>query len=148
MKKRSESGFTLIELVMVIVILGILSAFALPRFADLGTEARISSLQGAYGAVKSASSIAHSDFVINQNNPTILEGTSIDMTFGYPSGTIANGIGDAAQITTNDFDITAASNTVTVQPKGALTPASCQFTYTAASSTSAPTFTAPVITGC
>ena len=36
---RKEKGFTLIELVMVIVILGILAAFALPRFADLGGEA-------------------------------------------------------------------------------------------------------------
>ena len=148
MKNKSEAGFTLIELVMVIVILGILAAFALPRFADLGTEARVSALQGAYGAVKSATSIVHSDFLINQNNPTVIEGVSINMTHGYPSSTITNGIGDAAQITTNDFDISATINTVTIQAKGALTAANCQFTYTAAGAASPPTITAPLIAGC
>lgn len=148
MKNKSMSGFTLIELVMVIVILGILAAFALPRFADLGTEARISALQSAHGAVKSAASIVHSDFLINQNNPTVVEGLSINITHGYPSAEIANGIGGAAQVTTNDFDISATANTMTVQAKGAPTPANCQFTYTAASAGSPPTITAPITTGC
>ncbi len=58
--KKQQSGFTLIELIMVIVILGILSAFALPRFADLGSEAQVAALDGAIGAVKSAAAISHS----------------------------------------------------------------------------------------
>ena len=118
-----QTGFTLIELVMVIVILGVLSAFALPRFADLGKEARTSSIQAAYGAVKSASSIAHAKFVLTSSNPLTLEGVSINMTFGHPSATAANGIGDAAQITNTDFDISATPNTITIQAKGASTPA-------------------------
>ena len=63
MPGREEKGFTLIELVMVIVILGILAAFALPRFADFGNEARLATLEGGIGSVKSAAAIAHSRWV-------------------------------------------------------------------------------------
>ena len=51
---QNEKGFTLIELVMVIAILGILSAFVLPRFSDISRESRIASLDGMAGALSGA----------------------------------------------------------------------------------------------
>ena len=54
---HNEKGFTLIELVMVIVILGILTAVAVPKFIDLRTEANAAALQGVVGAIASASAV-------------------------------------------------------------------------------------------
>ena len=109
--KGKEQGFTLIELVIVIVILGILSAFALPRFADLGGDARQASIEGAAGSVASAASIAHSAWLADGGEPNSLdlEGVSVDMSDeGYPIAS-RSGIGAAAQLDENDFEINTSN---------------------------------------
>jgi MSHA pilin protein MshA len=106
---NKQSGFTLIELIMVIVILGVLAAFALPRFADLGEEARTASIKGLGGAIKAASNIAHSKSLVSGGGATIeLDGVDIDMNGGYPAAT-NGGIGKAAQISGNDYTSASAA---------------------------------------
>ncbi len=87
MNKRA-AGFTLIELVIVIVILGILAAAALPRFSDLSTDARISSVNGIAGSLRSAAAISHATQLAKgyaSNASITLEGLDISMHDGYPA---------------------------------------------------------------
>src|SRR5579863_1224113 len=94
-RRKQQFGFTIIELVIVIVVLGILAATALPRFSNLTTEARTAAAAGVAGAMGSAVAIARSQWqALGQPSSINLDGNSIVMSSaGWPVGTTGASIG-------------------------------------------------------
>ena len=71
--RKSQAGFTMIELIVVIVILGILAATALPKFIDMNSDAKAAALKGVVGAAASAMSVNYAGCAVTQHVPTALK---------------------------------------------------------------------------
>lgn len=140
-KNTSDRGFTLIELVMVIVILGILAAFALPRFANLGSDARIVTLEALEGAVRSAAASANSLAIVQNKtdcstDPTVeMGGEAVTLRCGYPCPH-PNGIGKAVDASGNysfvGGNCAGQLGAIDVRISDAPEPGNCKLRYTSA----------------
>jgi MSHA pilin protein MshA len=128
---NKQQGFTLIELVVVIVILGILAVTAAPKFIDLTSDARASVMEAVKGSINSAADMAHAKALVSGKTAAAgtgqeisVGGTTINLNYGWPTNA---SIGDLLEL---DPEIAEVSGTAgTFEHVDATVKANCVAVY-------------------
>ena len=127
--KRSHRGFTLVELVVVIVVLGILAAVAIPRYVTYTRDARISALNGLAAALRSSVMLVQGRYQATGN----LTATTVALADGNPV-TVSAGANGGIPV------VASAGIEAAVRQEG--------FTYSVAGPTGTWNFASGVVAGC
>ncbi|MBQ4799469.1 prepilin-type N-terminal cleavage/methylation domain-containing protein [Pseudoalteromonas sp. MMG006] len=167
---NKQAGFTLVELIIVIVILGILAVTAAPRFLNLQGDANASTLEGLQGSIRSGMNIVNGKSIIASNHKkataTVVLGTDangdsvgVPTVYGYPAASeeafkafldVSFATNDSADF---NLDDTAADGTLIIYPNSYEKTDECRIDYKQATATTGPVVVTPptitlVTTGC
>ena len=148
---RKQKGFTLIELIVVIVILGILAAVAIPKYVSVVSDARRASVNGMAGGLRSAMMLSKAKYMVVGDNTlgTVdMDGTAVAVMAGsgVPLGTQAGIV--SAMTDTSGFNVdVSGSPVVTFQPSNGGS-ATCGVVYSGPTTSATPATVTTTLTGC
>lgn len=132
---KKQSGFTLIELVIVIIILGILAVTAAPKFLNLQDDARTATLKGVEGSLNSAAAMVYSKAVIagqekNADGSVQLADSTVATVYGYPKAD-EDELKKVVSLSDKDWDFGAKDKGIGIFPNGvsATSATNCYVTY-------------------
>jgi MSHA pilin protein MshA len=156
---KRYNGFTLIELVIVIVILGILSAVAFTKYINIQSQARTAKAMAVYGSIREASTLAKASCTLDlagvSQSPTCtatagsvnMDGTAVVMLNQYPDATL-NGIIAATQMNSQADQLSInPGNPITIDINGGTVP-NCRISYAPASAVGVAPIIILLTTGC
>ena len=149
--QRTQRAFTLVELIIVIVILGILSAFIIPKFGSIATEARTAALDGMVGNLRSAAALAHAQQVaqkLAEDSSVTMDGATVTMTNGYPTDDAAGIQAAISQFSGFSANTTIDTDAIAFTLDDAATSTTCYAKYEASTAINSVPTLSTVTSGC